>query len=109
MGLRLRKVLLEKVARTSDCFLTLHSIFLFKIVTELKLFMNRSEYLRDLTMRPCRVTQFKGRKGKTFWLSDESMAKEVAIVSDGENSSDEESEDEETAGKVVTKAGVEVN
>lgn len=32
----------------------------------------------------------------------------MSIVSDGEHSSEEESEDEETAGKVVTKAGVEV-
>ncbi|KAG4076782.1 hypothetical protein HA402_009128 [Bradysia odoriphaga] len=41
--------------------------------------------------------------------TDENTAKEVAIVSDVEHSSEEESEDEETAGKVVTKAGVEID
>lgn len=41
-------------------------------------------------------------------LVDDHMVKEVRIASDGEHSSEEESEDEETAGKVVTKAGVEV-
>ncbi len=48
--------------------------------------------------------------GKPFFsfLSDEYRAEDVAIVSEGEHSSEEESEDEETAGKVVTKAGVEV-
>lgn len=39
---------------------------------------------------------------------DDHMVNEVRIVSDVEHSSEEESEDEETAGKVVTKAGVEV-
>lgn len=32
----------------------------------------------------------------------------MSIVSEGEQSSEDESEDEETAGKVVTKAGYEV-
>ncbi|XP_037049203.1 inactivation-no-after-potential D protein isoform X2 [Bradysia coprophila] len=41
--------------------------------------------------------------------TDENTAKEVAIVSDVDHSSEEESEDEETAGKVVTKAGVEID
>lgn len=41
-------------------------------------------------------------------ITGDNIVNEVSIVSDGEHSSEEESEDEETAGKVVTKAGVEV-
>lgn len=43
-----------------------------------------------------------------YTFTGDNIINEVSIVSDGENSSEEESEDEETAGKVVTKAGVEV-
>lgn len=41
--------------------------------------------------------------------TSDQIENDVAIVSDGEHSSDEESEDEETAGKIVTKAGVEID
>lgn len=42
-------------------------------------------------------------------FSDANIAKEVKIECEEEHSSDESEEDEETAGKVVTRAGVEVN